>query len=123
MSDSWLHGMRDRLSHINVLTLDQMRALPEAKPFEAGLYFLWQGDELLWIGKTNHILERINRQARNQKYDRFQVGARGIPFDRYTCLVLEAEANRLPALMQDVERAYLATYEPPYNRTDANGGT
>ncbi len=123
MSAIWHDTIRDRLAHIKVLSLEELRTLPEAKPFEGGLYFLWRGDELLWIGKTNHILERINRQVRNRVYDKFQVGQRGIPFDRYTCLVIDAEPSRLPALMQDMERAYLMHYDTPYNNTDANGGT
>lgn len=115
--------MRKRLAHIKVLPLAELMKLPEAQPFEAGIYFLWRGAELLYIGKSQHVLERMNRQVRDRDYDRLQQNRRGVPFDRYTCLAVVEEGIKLKFQLQDLERAYIATYEPSYNHTDANGGT
>lgn len=125
MTAPWFDKARERLAHINVLSLDELRRLPDAAgPFDAGLYFLWRGEELLWIGKSEQILSRIARRDAQRRFDGVWLSERkGIPFDRYTCLVLQEEGPRLKALLQDYERAYIAVHDPPYNHTDANGGT
>lgn len=124
MTASWPETMRERLAHIKVLSLEEIRVLPEAKPFEAGIYFLWRGPELLYIGKSEHVMQRIVKQAWQKKMDRFQQQDRvGIPFDRHTCLAVEGEGPRLKFALQDFERAYIANFDPPCNHTDFRGGT
>lgn len=107
-------------SRLTVLSLDELRALPEADEYDAGVYFLWLGDELQYIGKSSHILERLAKQGYVNKYAPFQNGKSqvAIPHDRHTCLVLEkgfVRSERTRGQMQELERLYIGTYPTPYN--------
>jgi hypothetical protein len=115
---------------IDVLPIEALRALPEPVPFDAGIYFLWQGDELVYVGKSQYLVERsvrqhtINRYASDRTYwDRHQI----IPHDRLTALVLEhgrIKSDGLEHTLRAYEKAYIAAYEPRLNLGGtANGGT
>lgn len=120
---TWAEDTRAKLAHIKVLSIDELRGLPEAQPFQGGIYFLWQALRLIYVGKSHHVLERLNRLVRDRTYDRLQQNQRGIPFDSYTCLAIDGEGPVLRVRLQDLERVYIATYEPEWNYTDQNGGT
>ena len=127
MTKTWAETTRERLAHIKVLGLDELRKLPQAQPFDAGLYFLWEGEDLVYVGKSTNILERAERQFRiNRCHSLYLDRHQPIPHDRQTCLVLGSGRFRdrqLEFQLRDYERAYIAHYEPRYNHLDQNGGT
>lgn len=103
-----------------LLSLDELRALPEAQEYDGGVYFLWQDDQLQYVGKSSHVLERLAKQGYVNKYAPFQNGKSqiAIPFDRHTCIVLETgfvKQPGTPQMLRDYERLYIGTYETPYN--------
>lgn len=128
MNDAWAKEMRKRYSDIPILSIAELRSLPEAKELEGGIYFLWIGDDLQYIGKSKHIVERISLQDYANQFHtlRASKSPKPIPYDRHTCLVLgtgriidEGLAARLTAY----ERAYIAHYTPPMNHIGQNPGT
>lgn len=125
--NTWAEQMRKQYAHIKVLPLEDLAKLPEAEEFDAGLYFLWEGDKLVYIGKSRNIPERRLRQAHiNRNHAGYTARHKVIPHDRYTALVLEKgqfASRGLDALLQEHERAYLGHYMPPYNHPGQNGGT
>lgn len=118
---------RAECAHIQVLALADMRALPGPEEFDSGIYFLWAGDALLYIGKSRNLCTRAYYQRTLSKYAPFQTSdrAKPIPYDRMTCLVLEngIECSReLDTNLRDHERAYIAAYETPYNEDYQQNG-
>ena len=108
------------VAHIPILGLAELRALPGPAQFDSGIYFLWEGDRLLYIGKSRNLCTREYYQSRLKRYAPFQTSERAkpIPYDRMTCLVLEngIECSReLDMNLRNYERAYIAAYETPYN--------
>ena len=95
----------------DLLSMEALRALPDdimAVEGDTSIYFLWDGDELLYIGASNHSAERIGRHIR----ERNQRAARGglpVPFSRYT--FLEVDQRELWWL----ENQYLRQYATAYN--------
>jgi hypothetical protein len=102
-----------------VLSLEQLRALPEAEEYDSGVYFLWLNEELQYIGKSVHIQERLTRQIMENRTAPLATSRQvNIPFDRHTCIVLEKGFIKQPAtagLLQNYERLYIGTYPTPYN--------
>jgi hypothetical protein len=102
-----------------ILTLEEMRALPEAEEYDAGVYFLWLENELQYIGKSHHIQERLGWQVMVNRLVPLLTGRQvKIPFDRHTCIVLEKgwiKQPRTAGLLQDHERLYIGTYPTPFN--------
>lgn len=112
--------LADLKARYPILSLDDLRKLPEAEEYDAGVYFLWHGDQLQYIGKSSHVLNRLVYQQQVNRYAPFQQSRSAvmIPHDRHTCLVLDKSRYRDPhvdAKLQDVERLYIGTYETPYN--------
>jgi len=102
-----------------VLTLDELRALPEAEEYDGGVYFLWRANDLQYIGRSSHILDRLTWQSTVNRMDTLMTSRHvAIPFDRHTCIVLERgylKQPRTELLMKDYERLYIGTYPTPYN--------
>lgn len=127
--ETWAEKTRRVYKHIPILAIEELRKLPEPEPFDGGIYFLWQGDELVYVGKSSHIVERSERQHRIERYssDRTYWDRHDrLPHDRLTALVLEkgrVKSPYLPFKLQDYERAYIAHYEPKLNHLDVDGGT
>jgi hypothetical protein len=117
MRADWVKTTRERLGHIKVLSLDEMRLLPPVGPYDAGVYFLWLQDELQYVGKSKQVSERIAQQGRALRHNALTLGRRGIPHDRYTALRVE-DGRRLEWDLRDLEQIYIATYEPPFNTAD-----
>jgi hypothetical protein len=116
------------VAHLAVLSLPEMRALPGPKEFDSGIYFLWSGDHLLYIGKSRNLCQREYYQQTLKRYAPFQESTRAkpIPYDRMTCLVLENDivcSRELDTNLRNYERAYIAAYETPYNEDYLNGFT
>lgn len=121
--------MRRELAHIPIEPLERLRAFPESGRYDAGVYFLWRGQQLLYIGKSRNIGQRIihHTRARRALEGEYRKNKR-IPFQRHTCIVLDSQPivpdlEKLDAQLRDFERAYIAAYEPPYNCTDPNPAT
>lgn len=111
---------------VPILGLDQLRALPGPKEYDSGIYFLWGGPALLYIGKSRNLLSREYEQRTWKRYAGLHKSdrAKPLPYDRFTCLVLETGLVCSPGLdliLRTYERAYIATYDPPYNE-DYNFG-
>ena len=128
MPSDWSLKMREKLGHIPILSLEDMRKLPEAQEFDSGIYFLWREGELLYVGKSRDLCDRFARQQRLNRHAPFQTSrsAKEIPSDLMTCLVVENGqycSEGLDYKLRDLERAYIAAYEPPYNHHGQNGGT
>lgn len=94
-----------------LLDLESLRKLPSdvMEVEQTCLYFLWGGEELLYVGATTQACDRIARHIRDRNYRNAQSG-RPIPFDRYTFL---AEPDRLK--LWPLETEYQTFYDPPYN--------
>lgn len=125
----WAARMRRELAHIPLLSLEELRCLPEAEEFDGGIYFLWLNEELVYIGKSKDISDRIVRQVQFNRHQGLLAGKSAhIPFDRHTALVLERgpireHAGRMDGLLQNYERAYIAHYEPRCNHLTDSGTT
>lgn len=120
--------MKERYAHIPILSIDEMRELPEPQEFDAGVYFLWFKEGLTYIGKSKHICERIYIQACMNKNGHNYLGTRmtQIPFDKITCLVLQNGPTcpaGLDGLLTSHERAYIAAYLPAFNQDFQHGYT
>lgn len=92
-----------------------MRVLPAAEPYQAGVYFLWSGETLTYIGKSRHIQDRVYRAWQRNRYSQRAFFPALIPFDRYTCLVVDCPLGMLNKRLMDLEQAYIATYQPEFN--------
>lgn len=91
------------------MTLDDARKLPEACK-GAAVYFLWRGDELLYIGASTNVGERIPRLWRDNLYGKLhQHRHKQIPFDRATAL--KADKREI----FDIEQALINKFLPPMN--------
>lgn len=121
--ETWAEQTKKKLAHIKVLPLEQIRELPEAGPYDGGIYFLWLKGELVYIGKSRQVQERITQLKQDARYARLVDAPRPRPFDRYTCLVVDEPMEKLAPILKDLERAYIATHEPRYNHLDVNSGT
>jgi hypothetical protein len=118
----WVDKMKRLYAHIPILPLEDLRALPEAGDFDAGVYFLWLRDDLQYIGKSRQICYRLQLQEQSNLYG----GIKRIPFDRHTCIVVEGgrvRSDDLDDRLKPLERAYIAHYQPPFNFIGENPGT
>lgn len=99
-------------------TLDTARALPSEVESGAGVYFLWRGEDLLYMGSgVKNVMDRIAEQVRHKRYGRVNYNwHRSIPFDRYTVLACDKNEAR------DTEMALLEKFGcPEYNRAMVPG--
>jgi hypothetical protein len=115
----WVDRVKAECAHIPLLPLDELRALPEAKEFDSGVYFLWNAGELQYIGKSIQVMTRIcNHSFSTRRGGTDTTYHSRVPFDRHTCLVLENGRYRVPGVekrLTEHEQAYIAHYLPPHN--------
>jgi hypothetical protein len=90
----------DAVMSLQILSLDEMRALPSDLSV-GGLYFLWRGNELQYIGQTNNVRKRL--------WAHRHVGR--IEFDAVTVLRSTLVAGSILA----AETTYILAYLPPMN--------
>lgn len=101
-----------------VLPLDQLRGLPSGEPpWESGVYFLWRGPRLLYVGRATYLGDRLASHVRCR--DGVRPG-KAIPFQRHTYIEMPAFVNdvldpRKHAAVDRIEAQYIRTYRPPYN--------
>jgi hypothetical protein len=89
-------------------TLDELRALPEDLT-GCGVYFLWYGDRLNYIGTSVDLGQRLywHRCAWRYKASTYRVI---VPHDRATVLVCMRHER------EALESMYLRVYKPPFNK-------
>jgi hypothetical protein len=125
--DELADRISDQWAHIPILPTEDLAKLPEAEEFDSGIYFLWGGAELLYVGKSRNIPDRIQRLTQARRASPFyRASHKAVPFDRHTALVLEKGQFAEPGLdakLQAHERAYINAYLPPYNIDRASGLT
>jgi len=124
--ESWVDHMKRENAAINVLTLDELRSLPEQSN-AGGIYFLWKGSQLQYIGKSGQIWQRLNSHYWALTFGWASTSKRKqIPHDRATCLDVVSGWCRPPDMdekLRPLERAYIAHYQPPYNFLGPNPST
>jgi hypothetical protein len=82
-----------------LLSIEQLRELPTAGFYDTGVYFLWLGSTLQYVGQSQQVQRRTHAHAKANK----------IPHDRYTFLSVERG-------LLDIERAYISAYAPSFNQ-------
>lgn len=119
--------IREKYAHVPILPLEELAKLPEAEEFDSGIYFLWQGPRLVYVGKSKNILDRRVRMTQvNRCHVLYRSTFTAVPHDRYTALVLEKGQFVQPGLdakLRAYERAYINAYQPEYNEDRASGLT
>lgn len=91
-------------------TLDYLRALPSRAEGHV-VYFLWRGAELLYIGGTKDLGQRIYHLECAKRAPPWVDGYHTIvPFDRVSALACSKEE------MRETERDCIWHYRPPYNK-------
>lgn len=87
------------------LSIDEMRACAEPTA-EAGVYFLWLGKKLQYVGTSGSMCERINAHRAMMAID----------YDRVTCVeVLPRPLFNHYRFRLELEREYIRVYRPPFN--------
>lgn len=112
---------------VPILPIEELRRLPDAEDYDSGLYFLWIGDELRYVGKSENLKGRKQRRVQMNRVNGW-IRNRPIQFDRYTCLILHSSPyieNRgeFEGMLKRYERAYIAHYQPPDNLLYATPNT
>lgn len=125
---NWVERVQAESKDIPILTVDELKALPSTSTdADSGIYFLWWKGELAYIGKSRQIKCRIDFQLDvNEKMRERAYKMRMIPFDSYTCLVLNSDRYAPPGLDEKLKRyecAYIAAHQPPMNSLEQNPGT
>lgn len=124
---TYAERIKDQWADIQILPLDELAKLPEAEEFDAGIYFLWNGSQLMYIGKSRNILDRQQRLGQALRCSPlYQASHKAVPHDRHTALVIEKGQFAQPGLdakLRLYERAYINAYQPPYNIDRASGLT
>ena len=101
--NKWL-GHRFKKKYLNNLEdLEPIRLRKEKKTVIQGIYFLFKGDELVYIGKSVNIYGRVNSHDQDD-WDTYSY----IEVDGY---VRDFELSKL-------EKAYQLKYRPRYNKID-----
>jgi hypothetical protein len=90
----------------DLLPLDTLRNLPRKAPDASGMYFLWRGPQLLYIGYSAYLADRMDMHWRAQRQ---LCRGRRYPFTHYTCLALPLRG------LEQLEHRYILAYRPPFN--------
>lgn len=101
--DDWFHAHRQRF----IVEVDRLPRLPHKMndgPWCEGVYFLFLGDELVYVGQAKYIRQRLNRHGYPPP-QRHHVDW----FDHYACLW----APRM--YLDSVESYYIHRLDPPRN--------
>jgi len=87
------------MARFAVLAMDQLRGLPRVNGgTECGVYFLWRGPELLYVGRSQNIAFRVGQHKYFGK--------------RFTHATYERVSWRC---VSRYEGAYIRHYAPPLN--------
>lgn len=102
--DDWFHDHRQRFI-LDIATLPRQPHAMNAGPWDSGIYFLFRGDELRYVGQSKYIKQRLNRHGYPppKTFDHVEW------FTDYACIWV-------PQMFLDsVESYYLHKYDPPIN--------
>lgn len=91
-----VHSPRVRVENVKLLD-----AAPKFRACEAGVYFLFVGVEIIYIGQSRNIFERVGRHARHRR----------IPFDGWDFVAMDD-----PSVRYAVEQELIRQHSPRYNR-------
>jgi hypothetical protein len=111
-----------------ILPIEELRRLPACDDFDGGVYFLWLGEALQYIGKSRQICNRLNHHQWARQYAATRSsGGKVIPYDRHTCLVVHSgrlfgDRKALDQKLNRLERLYIAAYRPPFNSISGGSG-
>lgn len=114
---AWAVETRQRLAHIPILSLEELRALPDPQPKEGGVYFLWRENALVYVGRARSVLWRSEFFLSQARYSRVRYYQQAIQFDRITLLKFDDDLSKeaFHFATKDYEHAYIAQYLPEYN--------
>ena len=102
------HMRRTHIDDVTVMTMAELRALPrEAPDIGSGIYFLWNDDELVYIGMARNIADRVIGHKRAAMG--FRTGKK-IEFNSYSFFLWDDEP-----WMHEVELLYILAYRPRFN--------
>lgn len=97
-----------------LLSLDELRALPEVSDGR-GVYFLWLGDALQYIGRTLRLKRRMYEHRIPSAAGNIQRGY-VIDFDRATHIYMDGDCRKeIEQKLIALEAQYLHRYTPPCN--------
>lgn len=80
------------------LDLNELDLIPVKR--QRGIYFLYRGTELVYIGQTTHLLPRLGNHIDDNSKE----------FDFYKFLEINGNIN-----LDSIERDYIMKYKPIYN--------
>jgi excinuclease UvrABC nuclease subunit len=88
-----------------VVAPDQMELIQRGAgvPMQCGVYVLWKESQLLYVGSSLNVQNRIAQH----------VWAGKIPFTGYS--VVEVNDERILLMLEAIENAYIEALEPPFN--------
>jgi hypothetical protein len=109
-------------TNFEVLSPEAIAGLPDDQDAR-GVYFLFDGDQLQYIGQSMCIGNRVTQHEQAYNFGIFRsVPTKQIKFDKVRSLVIDrrpfasqAEIAKLRNRMLIVERAYIERYRPPFN--------
>jgi hypothetical protein len=96
----WLTRLERAMRLSGPLPLDQLRGLPAVDDSSAaGVYFMWHGPVLIYVGQSKCIADRMERHRNKRR-------------TRTTWLAFDHDAVRT-----SVETDHVRRYAPQFNRT------
>lgn len=106
-----------------LLSIDQLRTLPEDTEC-SGVYFLWNGPDLQYIGQSRSVGSRLQQHTWNYRYGHLRLHRpQRIKFDRCTVIVIDRrpymsseELEHLAKRMLSLEAAYITKHPTRFNR-------
>ena len=106
-----------------LLSLAELMELPDASNGTSGVYFLWDGSTLQYIGQSRMISNRIAQHRQNYLYGHTRNWpTTRIKFDRSTMIELDdrtfiegEEQRELYRRLLKLEEAYVNAYATPFN--------
>ncbi len=97
------------------LTLEDIYALPDFWD-GPGIYFLWRGVELLYIGASAEVMNRITRQVQLRNQPDCMTGKPQIPFTHWTILGFKTITEAAK-----VEKDLIDKWQPGFNGPSDQG--
>lgn len=101
-----LRGFKDVTLPRGLLPLDQLRAAMMDER-NSGVYFLWRGPQLVYIGRSVHVPNRAYQHAMAGTI--LNPKGKVMPWTRVSAFSCSRDE------LADVELAYILAYRPPYN--------
>ena len=95
----------------NMFSLEELRKNRiKTQPLQTGIYFLFLGDEIIYIGSTNCLHRRLGEHSFGRAHGTRLSDLRKV-FDSYIFIPYEDTV-----LMLEDEFSYITQFKPPYNK-------